>query len=819
MKFNKLDFTPCGTKIISRVLLLSFGFSLFFDAALLKALDDAKANRNTVLGYISGPVNSTILNPANTMLTGATHDLWLGVWGNLKARLDDGNLTPSDVVAPASSKYFTTRSFSGDYNGFYPTKSANLGDDAKQSMLLALLFNGSNPSHDGTPPTTFPSGDSRLIANFYHPSSTYFASTDLNTNVSAGGLLIKNKNFCDALDTTYGKGIWSGATCTVDANCCADKDGVQQSCLFNSDTAALVPAFPDSVTAALVNYGVCATPVPTCGTKINDPCLSVGLKAGCCNGDNLICAGTGTGAKCLSNTGGYCDHKTDCAVSGSACVDNICAIPPSDPSAPTCKGFGLDVGCQANPVDPKNACCAKDVNGNATNFTCDNGSCLGNKGFACSSNRDCTTGLICTDVVTDVLVGTISKQCQQDPGVPHDIASGSSCTPGGEGCADDDHLCAIGSDGVNTVCCIDSDLNKDGDCTKDSDCCNKFRCTNLLDIVSEDKPGSCTDATNDTIDKTLEGLAAVVGLAGLGATVAFRKQLADALKSGITIYKNRKAIRLAVELNNKAVDVTTFISTVESLDIAGKAVFAKSMGKNPTYLDDLLASAKTTAAQVQANNVALVMAEDGKGGYAVRRATNAEITDAMRAASQTAQEAPSPIESPAVTRAMSELYDSKVASSKVAMGFNNQDFSAAKNSTDKQSRMRELMALEMAKSGKDVLAAAKQVAQDLGVTDAATLTIEDLRPVIDNGISGVVPDGVTDAKVYANLGDRTIAQVEQYRTVKNPVMSFAQAAMEFRAELAKTMIAEQLDAIMPKPSASWSERPVTRVATADMHPL
>jgi len=795
MKFNKLGFTPCGTKIISRVLLLSFGFSLFFDAALLKALDDAKANRNTVLGYISGPVNSTILNPANTMLTGATHDLWLGVWGNLKARLDDGNLTPSDVVAPASSKYFTTRSFSGDYNGFYPTKSANLGDDAKQSMLLALLFNGSNPSHDGTPPTTFPSGDSRLIANFYHPSSTYFASTDLNTNVSAGGLLIKNKNFCDALDTAYGKGIWSGATCTVDANCCADKDGVQQSCLFNSDTAALVPAFPDPVTAALVNYGVCATPVPTCGTKINDPCLSVGLKAGCCNGDNLICAGTGTGAKCLSNTGGYCDHKTDCAVAGSACVDNACAIPPSDPSAPTCKGFGLDVGCQANPVDPKNACCAKDVNGNKTNFVCDSGSCLGNKGFACSSSKDCTTGLICDATL---------ETCQQDPGAPHNIADGAACSIGGEGCADDAFTCANSQAGSDTVCCIDPEVHAHAKCTKNDDCCAGLNCYSFDgDPVLTDSGAAGICISSAGMDSGFAIAAAL--FAGITGAIYF-------VKNGVQMLAVAKSVT-----TDKLIDATDFVTLINKLSGSNKAKLASAFQMREDQLANFLEEAGKAARAAQGGDVILVTKDNKTGKYAIVKATAAQA-DAARAAAFGTVDVAGLVLKPLDTNVMAGMYANAIQEAKNAGVANGSAFDTAmadENVGQRHAIEKAAMIKLASKGSGTMLDALQEVATNLGIDNAANLQNEDLAKLFNTAApTAAIPAGLTEMQLKTKLGENTVKLIETLRISGRAgnAVGFVEMYARVRERMKGTA---DFDKAFPE-LKSYTEM---TSATYDMHPL
>lgn len=571
MNFKKLGFTSCGIKNISRILLLSFTCSVLLDSATLNgarskvaakaksnlqlaapvsptpyqtALAAAMAQRQVMLGKISGPLNSTILAKGNPF---AVVPFWVGVGGNgiwpgLQTKINlNKNLTPGDVVGSASSEFLIGYTFSAVYNDFYYHAAAGqlpgsapytgqgpdvtalaqtIGDDSKQSMLAALLYFGVNPTADKTEAIWYPA--TQPLLSFYAPGGTtnpttgaaipspYFTGSTASNLESPGGILIKNPAFCTALNSTYGAGAWSGATCIKDSDCCTDASGNQQACLVNADTAALVPAFEDPVGSGLVTYGMCVTPTASCGQALGASCPSVGTavgQAGCCVGNNLQCVGSGASALCKSGAGGTCSGNSDCASGlNLSCVSGTCQAPQ------TCQLFGLNTGCISGSAT--NDCCKKDASGNPISLTCDTGNCLGNIGYKCTTNQDCATGLACP---------AGGGQCMQTPTTcpVANIANGATCSQAvGVACCTNFNAgvsCAAGqgttvaSVSPGLACCIDPDngtaISRDAPCFVQTgatagystDCCSGFTCldTDNTPVVAN-ASGTCGHYTAPT---------------------------------------------------------------------------------------------------------------------------------------------------------------------------------------------------------------------------------------------------------------------------------------------------------------------------------
>jgi hypothetical protein len=551
MNFKKLGFTPCGIKNISRILLLSFTCSVLLDSAALNgarskvatkaksslqlsasgltysaALAAATTQRQVWLSKVSGPLNSTILATGNPF---AIVPFWTPIWSGLQTKITNNkNLIPGDVVGSASNKFLPGYTFSAIYNDFYYKTAAGqapggatlaqiIGDDAKQSMLAALLYFGANVTSDQTEAAWYPT--TQPLLSFYAPGGTtsptgaipspYFAGSTASNLESPGGILIKNSTFCTALNSTYGAGAWSGATCINDQDCCTDANGNQQACLINADTAKLVPAFEDPVSSTQVTYGMCVTPVASCGQALNASCPSVGTaagQAGCCVGSSLQCVGTGASALCKSGTGGSCQLATDCANSGNTCVNGTCQAPQ------TCKLFGLNTGCVSGSAT--NDCCKKDASGNPISLTCSSGNCLGAIGYACSTNQDCATGLECP---------AGGGQCMQTPTTcpVANLANNATCSQAvGAACCTNYNAgvnCAAGQGATvaaaspGLACCINPDngtaISRDAPCFVQTgatagystDCCSGF---------------TCLDTSNTPVTANASGVAAASGTCG-----------------------------------------------------------------------------------------------------------------------------------------------------------------------------------------------------------------------------------------------------------------------------------------------------------------
>lgn len=368
MKLNKYNL---NRKLLAQLLLLSLGLNIIFDFKILMAsvpTVGALTQRAVMLKKISDPLNNTILNSANPFMQApGPVPAWNLVWSSLKTKVETGNLQPSDLVNPVNSDLAvltTANKFTSIYNNIYSQLAVDmrgtvLGDDANQSLLLSLLYFGADAPHDGSvfteddgvtlgnwyPAAQDPDGNPRPIASFYAPDSVWFNTNSANNNFETpGGLLIKtqvtNNNFCAALDKVYGAGVWSGATCISNSDCCKDSTGVQQTCIKNSTIEKLVPQLIDPVTGETIVYGICDTlDTAVCGTALGAACNGSGSgpdnTPGCCMSDKLVCVNQDQAGdninnfKCLADMGGFCNSNSDCALADSKCVDNSCVAPKS----------------------------------------------------------------------------------------------------------------------------------------------------------------------------------------------------------------------------------------------------------------------------------------------------------------------------------------------------------------------------------------------------------------------------------------------------------------------------------------------------------
>lgn len=714
--------------MLGRVLVLSISCSWFFSAVLLSV--DAPsaaelANRQKVLEYINSAMPTILAGSATkNPLNNDQMSVWRQVWQPLADKVKTGNLAVADVVTIPKVTY-DTATYSGDYNNTanidpkivaYADIIAAVNMDGKNSVLLSLLYHGANTTlnaqgnyTDGT--RSGPAGLGKLqdpILYFYTPDSAdaikyNFVKNSDNNYYASGGLLLKTKEFCAALDSTYYKGIWSGAACTDNGNCCADQDGVQQVC----------------------NNGLCHTPPAVCGTALHAKCPGIAPdKSGCCTGAGLQCVGLGDSAQCLATTGGACDDdlSTSCVnykadKTGDLCIAGVC-VPPA-----TCLALHNSAQ-QCN--DTTRPCCK--------GLICNNGACLGGIGYACNLDQDCNTQLICDASSGSAICTQDLTLCATDPAKT--IANGQACqlpsttAPNAPCCTNAafGFSCGLAQDQKTSVCCIDiandTDLTKQAaqaNCANDQECCAGTVCKTVDGTMpSATALGSCIASDPETLSKDLIA-AQDSAAAGTDHTGMIIGSVAGALVGvSLFIYKFRDKIRAFVKtISGSFKDVTPRVTGAFAAASSGN--LGAAAAARATLGMDANAAA---AAQGQITGTAAVAGDEIEvyrpygGSFNADGFADPEDADAIRAAvagdaHAAAQRPVAPLDNTALQTVIRE----KTATLRAIINGNRfDDMVKAGNSAIITKSLAEIIALEVA-SGKDYDAAVRETFTESGIDE------------------------------------------------------------------------------------------------------
>lgn len=158
--------------------------------------------------------------------------------------------------------------------------------------------------------------------------------------------------------------------------------------------------------------------------KGNGPCGNGSTKANRCQAASDCCTGTCVKSQCQYKTAGeFCASATQCSP-GLSCTGGVCTAC----TAETCASGCCD-GMQCRPGTSPAACglpgttCAECGN----NEVCENGSCVGGAGFACTSNAACGDGF-CSN-------GECVRTCPSGCGLSYCEQFAISEIPGSEGSA------------------------------------------------------------------------------------------------------------------------------------------------------------------------------------------------------------------------------------------------------------------------------------------------------------------------------------------------------------------------------------------------
>lgn len=529
MKSNNLGFTQCGIKNISRLLLLSFTFSVLFDALPLRAqvvnkalTPAAQTQRTTMVNNLSKSLTSYLSNTKNI---GAGFPAWKA----LSAAAGTGNIQPLNqtvgsstfnLVGQTALKHY---SYAGLYNSF-GVKTY----DSSYNILGGIMYFGDGSgsgsvSAYGEPGNTSILPTAQPMASFFQPS-TYYNFPVSNNFEKSGGILKKTGSFCDALDVAFGNknagSGWLGATCVSTDDCCQNAVGQDAGVGASGGNSpvpgsvecrmpvaqapyAVDPQDPSGKTT--INYGICdvkPTPPPSsnCGAAPQAVCGTT--SANCCiNGLTAVISGlVSKTCSCLiplNNTGVatgiLCKSSKDCAPTGS--VNNVCntktgicvappsnalfgeacAVPPTttpiDPAgiATTCV-TGKHLGCDYQPVT------IEGVTYPATN------QCKGKSGYECGMISDCLAGYECNANGSGTQV--CESTCTVGSAAVTTVTSGSSCKSNtGPCCTTSGFTCDASQAVANKdVCCINPNVGDGGEAYAftASDCCNGFVLGNAL---------------------------------------------------------------------------------------------------------------------------------------------------------------------------------------------------------------------------------------------------------------------------------------------------------------------------------------------------
>lgn len=566
MNFKKLGLTPGVIKNISRVLLLSFTWSVLFEATTLRAQSAtlstaAQAQRTKMATSLSTALTSYLANKsatgsqipawnqgtAATASTPANPGLLARLQANQKVDPTIG-LLPSDVLT--KSAFLGKYSYAGLYNYVASVPGSNLYSLHPNIPAYLMYFgdgsgSGSVPAYGESgsidylttgpgqyPQTSFP------LASFFVPNSqpsiaNYSFPTTGNFE-PLGEILIKTGPFCKALDQAYGTSQagsgWIGATCVANSDCCQNltgqTKGVGTAGSITCQTSfSQAPAMLDPQgTGKQIPYGICDV-MPTCsGGNAVGTCgvAPAGVKPStCCNNGLTMVPGL-LGCKCLipiGNTGVTpgitCKGNSDCvpATAGNAvtCVAGVC-------TQQAYAGFNQSCSLTA-PVSVTTTCVSgadlvcdvKDATVEDQTYTATN-ECKGTTGYACSGDSDCQAGYECIDDTIDVC-GMICTQ--------NTIANNKSCsTDGGSPCcANPGFVCGLssaakGSPGSGTnVCCINpkaGSASANQPAFSAADCCSGsiYTPTGMnITVCSGNNYASCSDATVATDCPPINGAA------------------------------------------------------------------------------------------------------------------------------------------------------------------------------------------------------------------------------------------------------------------------------------------------------------------------
>jgi len=533
MKSNNLGFTQCGIKNISRLLLLSFTFSVLFDALPLRAqvvnkalTPAAQTQRTTMVNNLSKSLTSYLSNTENS---GAGFPAWKA----LSAAAATGNIQPLNQTVGSSTfnlvgqtPNFRHYSYAGLYN-YFGVKAY----DSSYNILGGIMYFGDGSgsgsvSAYGEPGNTSILPAAQPMASFFQPSTLKYNFPVSNNFEKSGGILKKTGSFCDALDVAFGNknagSGWLGATCVTTDDCCQNAVGqaagvgasggnppVSGSVECRMPVAqapyAVDPQDPSGKTT--INYGICdvkpAPPAPSnnCGAAPQAVCGTIPTANCCINGLAAVFSGSVIQTcSCLiplNNTGVatgiLCKSSKDCAPTGS--VNNVCntktgicvappsnalfggacAVPPTttpiDPTgiATTCV-TGQHLGCDYQPVT------IEGVTYPATN------QCKGKSGYECGMISDCLAGYECNANGSGTQV--CESTCTVGSAAVTTVTSGSSCKSNtGPCCTTSGFTCDASQAVANKdVCCINPNVGDGGNAYAftASDCCNGFVLGNAL---------------------------------------------------------------------------------------------------------------------------------------------------------------------------------------------------------------------------------------------------------------------------------------------------------------------------------------------------
>lgn len=439
--YQKINF-----KILSLLSLIAFMLNFNLQAQTTPTLSQAAQAQRTQMA-------TNLTNTLSTFFSKGTVGTSLPAWATLQTALKTNGLNiglkPSDVL----KLVFRSYSYIGLYNLIAHTHGSNLLTvvDPNGDIPVSLMYFGDGsgsgvvsqygePGNNTMLPTTEP-----LAAFFMPGSSAYnfasqYPSAQGNFFEGQSGIVMKTKQFCNDLDTTYAASqpagnAWLGATCVSINDCCQNAYG--QSKGYGSAGTTAIPVgesgyvdcispggagFPqapvmpdpkDPTGKTMIPYGICDVVAPSCA-KVN-----------------AACTGSGAGNCCQTPVTLTCDTSNSCKIlAGQACT----------PGNKDCEAGAI---CEPNVSAPTTGICKMSL------------------GHPCSDAAGCVTGTSCGNVPAFGSNAALTNVCS--------IALNDSCAGTGALYCQTKSICDIGASA--SICVVAGQIKTgDSGCFANSDC-------------------------------------------------------------------------------------------------------------------------------------------------------------------------------------------------------------------------------------------------------------------------------------------------------------------------------------------------------------